>query len=128
LGLEPGLEGTAEDRVGDDMTAAAMGSGDVPVLGTPALLALVERAACRAIEGRLAPDQTTVGAGVELRHVAPTPVGARLRADVRLADVDGRTLSFEFEVSDPAGIVATGAHDRVIVDRESFLASASART
>jgi predicted thioesterase len=127
MGLEPGLEGIAEATVDDSMTATSLGSGDVPVLGTPAVLALVERAAVRALEGRLGPGQTSVGSAVELRHLAPTRVGASLRAAVRLAAVDGRTLRFDFEVTDGAGTVARGRHDRVIVDRGSFLDSARLR-
>ena len=125
--LEPGLEGVVDADVGDDMTAAALGSGDVTVLGTPSVLALVERAACRAIEGRLDDGQTSVGSTVELRHTAPTPAGAPVRAVARLIDVDGRNLAFEFEVTDRRGTVASGRHRRVIVGREAFLRSAAER-
>ena len=127
MGLEPGLEGTAEATVDDAMTASSLGSGDVPVLGTPAVLALVESAAVRALQGRLGAGQTSVGSAVELRHVAPTRVGMTVRAAVRLAAVDGRTLHFDFEVTDDAGAIARGRHDRVIVERESFLDTASRR-
>jgi fluoroacetyl-CoA thioesterase len=127
VSLEAGLESTVEQSVTEDMTAQALGSGDVPLLGTPALLALVERAAVEGLSGRLGDGQTSVGASVELRHLAPTPVDGPVMARVRLVSIDGRTLHFEFEVTDRAGLVARGRHRRVVVDRDSFLASARAR-
>jgi fluoroacetyl-CoA thioesterase len=127
MGLEPGLEGSAEASVDESMTAASLGSGDVPVLGTPAVLALVERAAVRALQGHVGEGLTSVGSRVELRHLAPTVVGAPVWATARLAAIEGRTLRFDVEVADPAGTVARGRHERVLVDRGSFLDSAGRR-
>lgn len=126
--IAPGLEETAQQTVTQEMTAAEIGSGDVPVLGTPALLALVERVAVAAVAPALQPGTTTVGGRVELDHLAPTPAGAMVSATVRLDASRGRTLTFTFEVSDPAGVVARGRHTRVIVVREEFLQGAAART
>jgi len=123
--VETGLDGSAEATVDQSMTAQALGSGDVAVLGTPAVLALVERAAVRALDGHLDPGETSVGAAVEMRHLAPTPVGAIARATARLSSLDGRKLEFEFEVADDRGRVAEGRHTRVIVDRKRFLTSMS---
>ena len=127
MSLEVGLESTVEVIVDENMTAEAMGSGDVPVLGTPCLLALVERAAVEGLSGRLGEGKTSVGASVELQHLAPTPVGVPVLVTVRLVSVDGRSIDFDFEASDRRGIVARGRHRRVPVDRESFLASARER-
>src|SRR6059036_2871145 len=102
------------------MTASHVGSGDVEVLATPMVLAMVERAAVAAVRGLIPEGRTSVGASVQLEHVGPTPVGATVTATARLMDVDGRKLSFEFEVSDPAGVVARGTHVRVAVDRNRF--------
>ena len=110
------------------MTAAALGSGNVPVLGTPAVVALVERAACAAVQGRLEPGLTSVGSSVDLIHLAPTPVGTQVTAMARLLNVEGRTLTFEIEVRDRGGAVARGTHRRVVVDRERFLSGAANRT
>jgi fluoroacetyl-CoA thioesterase len=121
--LEPGLEATVEELVTEAMTAQALGSGDVPVLGTPAVLAVVEKAACAAIEGKLEEGQTSVGSTVELSHLAPTPVGSHVRATLRLVEVAGRKLLFEFSVSDDRAEVANGTHRRVVVDRARFLSS-----
>ena len=125
--VEPGLEATVEEVVTDEMTALALGSGDVPVLGTPAVLALAERAACAALAGRLGEDETSVGTRVDLSHTAPTRAGAVVSATARLVDVEGRKLVFEVQVSDRRGSVATGTHARVVVRRGDFLASAVER-
>jgi len=122
--LEPGLEATVEETVTEGMTAEALGSGDVPVLGTPAVLALVEKAACAALTGEFEAGQTSVGSWVELSHLAPTPVGGRVRATARLLEVvAGRKLLFEFSVSDDRAEIANGTHRRVVIDRARFLGS-----
>jgi predicted thioesterase len=122
-----GLSAVVEEPVTGEMTAAAFGSGDVPVLATPAVLSLVERAAVEAVRDHLPSGTTTVGASVALAHHAPTSVGARVRANVLLDQVDGRRLRFRFTVSDEAGEVASGTHVRVLVDRERFEARARVR-
>ena len=97
------------------------------VLATPAVLALVERAAVRSLRDHLPPGMTTVGASVGLAHLAPTLVGAYVRAEVVLDQIDGRRLRFRFTVSDNAGEVANGTHVRALVDREKFEREARAR-
>jgi fluoroacetyl-CoA thioesterase len=125
--IEPGRVESAQETVTEDATAEAMGSGDVPVLATPAILATVERLAVASLADALPAGTTTVGARVELDHLAPTPVGALVSVTVRLVAADGRRLTFEFEASDPNGAVARGTHLRVAVEREAFLDSARAR-
>ena len=125
--IEPGRVESAQETVTQDVTAEAMGSGDVPVLATPAILASVERLAVASLADALPPGTTTVGARVELDHLAPTPVGALLSVTVRLVAVDGRRLTFEFEASDQSGEVARGTHLRVAVEREAFLEAARTR-
>ena len=125
--LEPGVQASVERTVTEDMTATALGSGDVPVLGTPAVLALVEAAACHALEGRLGDGETSVGTWIELSHDAPVPVGTSVVASARLVDVDGRRLAFDVRLSDPGGDVATGRHVRAVVQRERLLENARKR-
>lgn len=125
--LEPGLEATVEETVTEGMTAERLGSGDVPVLGTPAVLALVEAAAVAAVADSLEPGQTTVGAAVDLEHLAPTAVGAKVTATAGLVQIEGRRLRFSFEVTDPAGPVSRGTHTRVVVDRDRFVSDAGRR-
>ena len=122
-----GLEATVEQLVTEAMTARALGSGDVPVLATPAVLALAERAACLALRGRIGNEETSVGSWAELSHLAPTAPGATVAATARLVEVDGQRLTFELVVRDGAGEIATGRHGRVVVSREPFLRVASSR-
>ncbi|MGH2740728.1 MAG: thioesterase family protein [Actinomycetota bacterium] len=126
--IEPGLEASVVEEVTPKSTAEAIGSGDVPVLGTPALLALIEGAAIAAVATSLESGSTTVGARIKLDHVAPTPVGATVTATARLEAVEGRRLTFSFEARDAAGLIARGTHLRVIVDREGFLDDAATRS
>jgi fluoroacetyl-CoA thioesterase len=125
--IEPGRVESAQETVTEDVTAEAVGSGDVPVLATPSIVASVERLAVASLADALPPGTTTVGARVELDHLAPTPVGALVSVTVRLEAVEGRRLTFGFEASDPNGIVARGSHIRVAVERGAFLDSARAR-
>ncbi|MFF5179933.1 thioesterase family protein [Micromonospora sp. NPDC000316] len=117
----PGLTAQVELTVTDADTAQAVGSGDVPVLGTPRVLALAEAATVAATATGMPPGSTTVGTRVELEHLAPTVVGRTVRAQALLAAVDGRRLSFEVTVSDGDQTVARGRVDRIMVDRQRFV-------
>jgi len=108
-------------------TAAAQGSGDVPVLGTPRVLALAERATVEAVAGALDQGATTVGVHVDLDHLAATPVGATVRVVALLEAVDGRRLEFAVRVDDGGRAAATGRVTRVVVDREAFVRAARDR-
>lgn len=121
----PGLTARVELTVTDADTAQAVGSGDVPVLGTPRVLALAEAATVAATATRMPAGQTTVGLRVELDHRAPTPVGRTVVAQARLAAVEGRRLHFEVTVADGAETVAEGRVERVLVDRQRFVERAS---
>jgi fluoroacetyl-CoA thioesterase len=121
---KPGLSARAELTVADADTARALGSGDVPVLGTPRLVALCEQACCDAIKGQLDPDETTVGMRVQLDHLAPTAVGMKVTADATLEKVEGRRLTFTVSASDPHGLIGAGKLTRVVVERERFLKKA----
>lgn len=105
----------------DEHTAAALGSGDVPVLGTPAVLALAEEACVAALADDLDAGQTSLGTWVELEHRLPSPVGARVEAEATLTARDGRRLEFEVVVRQDGEVVAEVRHRRVLVDRERFL-------
>ena len=122
--LTAGLTARVELTVTDADTAQAMGSGDVPVLGTPRLLALAEAATVAATAAKLPPGTTTVGTRVELDHSAPTPVGATVTALATLAKVDGRRLLFEVRVTAGGATVAEARIERALVDRQRFVAKA----
>jgi predicted thioesterase len=122
--VEPGLAAQVELTVGEDDTAQAMRSGDVPVLATPRIVALCEQATVAAVAGALAEGETTVGHSIQLDHVAPTRVGGRVRAEVTLQKVSGRRLTFTVSVTDLRGLIAAGKITRVIVDKERFMEKA----
>jgi predicted thioesterase len=119
-----GLTARVELTVTDADTAQAMGSGDVPVLGTPRVLALAEAATVAATAAKLTPGSTTVGTRVELEHTAPSPVGATVTATATLAKVDGRRLLFEVQVRAGDRTVAEARVERVLVDRQRFVSGA----
>ncbi|MGR6320904.1 hotdog domain-containing protein [Micromonospora soli] len=121
----PGLTARVELTVTDADTAQAVGSGDVPVLGTPRVLALAEAATVAAVATRMPTGSTTVGTRIELEHRAATPVGRTVLARARLAKVDGRRLLFEVTVADGDETVAEGRVERVLVDRQRFVERAA---
>jgi fluoroacetyl-CoA thioesterase len=117
-----GLSARVELTVTDADTAQAVGSGDVPVLATPRLLALAEAATVAATATRMGPGMTTVGTRVELEHRVATPIGRTVVAIAQLAKVDGRRLLFEVVVTEGGQTVAEGRVERVMLDRQRFLA------
>ncbi len=120
--LEPGLSATLTRRVEERDGATALGSGDVPVLGTPRLVALAEEATVAAVAPALGPTETSVGVRVEIDHLRATPIGDTVTVDAMLSRVDGRRLTFEVGATDSEGSVGRGTVVRVVVDRERFLA------
>lgn len=131
MGLSPGLRSAVRIVVADGDTAAAVGSGDMPVLATPRLLALAEAASVAAIAARLEPGLTSVGTSAALEHARPSPVGAVVVVEAELAEVDGKRLVFGFVArhEHPAGeeaVVGRGTVERMLVDRERFVSRARA--
>jgi fluoroacetyl-CoA thioesterase len=123
--LRPGLAASATLVVSDDDTALALHTGDVPVLATPRVVSLAEEASVNAIETMLAEGTTSVGYRVQLDHLAPTPVGGKVRAEATLEAIEGRRLTFRVSVSDGHGLVAAGRITRVIVERVRFMEKAT---
>ncbi|GAA2855015.1 thioesterase family protein [Nonomuraea rubra] len=123
--LTPGLRAQLLIVVEMEDTAKRIGSGDVPVLATPRLLALAEAATVRAVERHLAPGETSVGTRVELEHLAASPLGTHVQVGVELTEVDGRRLVFAFEAHDKHTVVGKGTIERIVVDRARFLARAT---
>ena len=119
-GLRAGLSGSAELVVGEEHTAPRVGSGRVHVLATPVMINLFEAAALAAVEHLLAPGYQSLGTLLNVRHVAATPVGMRVRATAEVTKVDGRTLSFRLEARDARDLIGDGTHERVIVNVERF--------
>jgi predicted thioesterase len=121
--MQTGQHATLEFTVTDADTAEALGSGDLPVLATPRLLAWCEAATCATVARDLEPGRTSVGTRVSLDHVAASPVGARVAVRATVVYVDGRLLRFEVVATHVADgkVVGHGEVTRVVVDAERFL-------
>ncbi len=119
--LEVGLKYESRLTVGAENTALALGSGDMEVLATPAMVALMENAAMKAVADYLPEGSTTVGIEISTSHLKASAVGANVVAEATLDEVDGRRLVFSLKACDDSGVIGEGKHVRFIVDRERFL-------
>lgn len=122
----PSAEAALHFTVTEADTAAAVGSGSLPVLGTPRLLAWCEATTCAAIDPLLAAGETSVGTRVQLEHLAPSPVSQEVEVTARLAYADGRLRRFSVAARNvgpdgPGALVGSGEVTRVVVDAERFL-------
>jgi fluoroacetyl-CoA thioesterase len=121
-GIDVGRSATLTRTVTDADTASAMGSGDLPVLATPRLLAWCEAATCEAIDSALDAERTSVGSRVTVAHERPSAVGAQIVVRAAVTHVDGRLVRFSVAAEDSDGtIVGHGEVSRVIVNRDRFL-------
>jgi predicted thioesterase len=121
--IQVGMTASGSFTVADSDTAVALGSGDVPVLGTPRLIAWAEAVTVRALSGHISDDATSVGTRVELDHLGATAVGTDVTVDVVVSEVDGRNLSFDVHVWQTENVtIGRGTLSRVLVDRQRFLA------
>ncbi len=119
--LSVGAEATATYTVTPDDTAGALGSGDVPVLGTPRLLAWCEAVTVAALAPGLDDGSTSVGYRIELDHLLPTPVGGSVHIRAEVTGVDGRRVTLAVVAEDDGGTAAEATVVRVVVDRQRFL-------
>jgi len=120
--LPAGLELTKEYMVRSEDTAKFLGSGDVEVLSTPAMIAYMERTALEAVQSHLPKNLTTVGIRVDVKHLRPAPKGGKIRVTAKLIQQDRRKLVFEVKAFWNEELIGEGIHERFIVDRERFLA------
>ena len=120
-----GLQHTSLLTVTDAVTAVTMGSGDMPVLATPAMLALMENAAMLAVADRLPEGCTTVGGHISASHLKPTPVGETVTATATVTRVEGRKIEFKVEARCGETLLGEGTHLRFIVERGKFMAKLS---
>ena len=122
--LEIGMSGRQTLTVSQEFTAQAMGSGELPVFATPAMIALMEKTAWTSVAGALAEGQGTVGTLMNVKHLAATPIGCEVTCETTLIEIDRRRLVFEVCCKDSAGVIGEGTHERFIVDNERFLENA----
>ena len=122
--ITPGMLATVTLNVSEKDTALAYGSGTVPVLATPRLVALVEEASVAAVADALEEGVTTVGTAVSLSHLVANRIGSTVTASATVSAVDGRRVTFDVMVEDGAGTVASGTLTRAVVDVDRFLGRA----
>ena len=106
-------------------TAAVYGSGSLEVFATPAMIALMEKTCLESVNSKIGEGETTVGISVNIKHLKASPVGAILRCDSKLIEVDRRRLVFEVKCFDGDALVGEGVHERFVVDSEKFMAKLS---
>lgn len=116
-----GMKGEAFTEVERSDTAAEVGSGSLLVYATPCMVALMEGAACEAIEEALPEGQTTVGMELNIQHLSATPVGHEVRAEATVTNLEGKIITFELHAFDEAGEIGMGTHKRCIVNSQKFL-------
>lgn len=119
--VEVGLNHTSELMVTDAVTAIRMGSGDMPVLATPAMMALMENAAMLAVADDLPEGSTTVGGHIASSHLRPSKIGDVVRAVAEVTKVDGRKIEFKVSAYSGDVLLGEGTHLRFVVDRERFM-------
>ena len=127
MSLTVGCKGKAETVVTEQNTAAAVGSGLVPVFATPYMIALMENAAVNAVQAHLEEGQGTVGTKLDVTHDAATPVGMKVWAEAELTAVEGKKLTFTVKAFDETGAIGGGTHERFIITVDRFLAKAEAK-
>lgn len=120
MDLRPGLSASIDIVVGQEHTAAHVGSGTVQVLATPVVINLFESAALQAIEHLLPAGYQSLGTHLDVRHIAATPVGMKVSASARVTRFDGRNVTFALEARDERELIADGTHERVIVNVAKF--------
>ena len=125
--LKTGMKNRQEIVVTEEQTAAALGSGLVPVYGTPFMIALIEGTACQCALPELEEGQGTVGTRLDVEHLGATPVGMKVWCEVELVEIDRKKLVFTAEVYDECGLVGRGRHERFIIETDKFVEKAMAK-
>ena len=121
--IEVGMTYTAEKTVTPDMTAKTIGSGGLEVFGTPFMMGLMEYAAMQCVQPELPEGKGTVGVEISSSHLAPTPVGMKVRATAQVTAIseNGKMVTFKVSASDEEGLIGEGTHTRAVISNERFL-------
>lgn len=125
--LKTGLVGRAETIVTESNTAAAIGSGALPVFSTPHMIALMENASMNAIAPCLEDGQGSVGTKIDVAHVAATPMGMTVRAESTITRIEGRMLSYEVRAWAGDELIGEGTHQRCIIYNQRFMEKTQAK-
>ncbi len=119
--LISGMTNKVTAKVDEEKLAVNVGSGTLRVLATPAVAALMEKAACELVQPYLPEGITTVGTMISIDHISATPFGAEITAEAKLVDIADRKFTFELTSYDNAGVIAKGRHERFSVKAERFM-------
>lgn len=120
--LRIGMKGkTSAVSVDEENTALAMGSGNLEVFATPAMIALMEQAACEAIEEGMSAEESSVGTLINVKHISATPMSMNVWAEAELVEVDGKRLTFCVKAFDDSGLIGEGSHERFVVSVDKFM-------
>ena len=119
--LETGIQGEAMILASDDNSAVTMKSGTLDVFATPAMIALIEKAAWESVQPELPEGQGTVGTLMNVKHLAATPLGLEVTAKTELIAIDGRKLIFSVSAYDEKGMIGEGVHERFIIEINRFM-------
>ena len=125
--LTLGIKNKKSEIVNEGNTAAALGSGLLPVYATPAMIALLEGTCAEAVSMELEEGSTTVGTKLDVEHVSATPLGMKVTCECELIEIDRRRLVFAVEICDKAGLIGKGTHERFIVASEKFMAKTNSK-
>ena len=118
--MNAGIKGYKEVTVTKELTAISLGSGDLEVYATPAMIALMEETASESVKPRLEVGQGSVGTCIAIKHLAATPIGMRVRCESELVEVDGRRLVFHITTYDEKDKIGEGTHERFIISNDKF--------
>ncbi len=118
--MDTGIKGYKEITVTKELTAISLGSGDLEVYATPAMIALMEETASESVKPRLEAGQGSVGTCIAIKHLAATPIGMRVRCESELVEVDGRRLVFHITAYDEKDKIGEGTHERFIISNDKF--------
>ena len=121
------IKNKIEKTVDESMTAEAVGSGELKVLATPAMIALIEETCWKSVAGMFGEGKGTVGTRMDVRHLAATPVGMKIWCESELTEDDGKRILFTVKAYDEKGLIGEGTHERYVVENEVFLARANAK-
>ena len=119
--LQEGLSHTSQLTVDETVTAITMGSGDLPVLATPAMMALMENAAMLAVADHLTEGCTTVGGHITSSHLKPSKVGDTVTATATVTHIEGKKIEFKIAAHCGETLLGEGSHLRFVVDKEKFM-------
>lgn len=125
--IKKGMTREETFQVAEENAAIHVGSGSSPVLATPWMIAFMERVSHRLLADQLSPGETSVGIFLEIKHLAPTPVGATVRVETQVAEVDGNQVTFSVQAWDHVEKVGEGVHRRAVIDEARFLRRVKAK-